>query len=83
MAQKGAVGHFALDFMCFYNCSNDMWDIYAVEINLRITATTHPMMTLRLLTHGELDQNTGLFYTEGGNGPGSKHYIASDNSMFC
>lgn len=89
LARKGVVGHFAVDFMCFRNDDEDdsnnsggnddtSWDIYAVEINLRITATTHPMMTLRLLTHGELDQHTGLFHPEA-DANTSKHYMASDN----
>lgn len=38
------------------------WSIYAIEINLRMTGTTHPMMTLRMLTDGEL-LDSGIFVT--------------------
>jgi hypothetical protein len=36
------------------------WAIYAIEINLRMTGTTHPQMTLRMLSDGGL-LNSGLF----------------------
>ena len=35
------------------------WDIQAIEINLRKGGTTHPFMTLKLLTNGHYDLNTG------------------------
>lgn len=38
------------------------WNVYAIEINLRMTGTTHPMMTLRMLTDGIL-LNSGIFVT--------------------
>jgi hypothetical protein len=39
------------------------WDIYAVGINLRLTATTHPSVTLKLLTHGDTDEISDIFHT--------------------
>jgi len=55
--------------------STGKWHIHALEINLRAGGTTHPMMTLRLLTEGRYDVNTGLFITQ----QGPRYYVASDN----
>jgi hypothetical protein len=52
------------------------WDVYAVEINLRLTGTTHPWMTLKRLTHGHADPNTGSFVTPLGQ---QKCYVSSDH----
>ena len=60
MAEKGVFGHFGVDFMCIQNHQSLEWNIYAIEINLRLTGTTHPMMTLENLTNGVL-QEDGLF----------------------
>ena len=51
-------------------------ELYALEINLRITGTTHPNMTMRLLINGEYNENTGMFVSKSGE---EKYYIASDN----
>ncbi len=52
------------------------WDIQAIEINLRKGGTTHPFMTLRLLTNGTFDYDTGRFLSQQGQ---EKYYIATDN----
>ena len=52
------------------------WSIYAIEINLRMTGTTHPMMTLRMLTDGVL-LNSGIFVTSGMN-PEPCFYVSYD-----
>ena len=52
------------------------WDLQAIEINLRMGGTTHPLMTLKLLTNGIYDLSTGLFYGQQGL---PKYYMASDN----
>lgn len=77
LAQKGALERFALDFITVKdNLDSSKWEIYAIEINLRRGGTTHPFMTLKLLTNGCYNQQTGLFYSRQGK---PKFYIASDN----
>lgn len=50
--------------------------VYAIEINLRKGGTTHPFMTLKYLTSGRYDTQTGLFYSQQGQ---PKFYKATDN----
>ena len=52
------------------------WDCHAIEINLRWGGTTHPSATLRLLTHGHLDEKTGVYRSDRGT---EKYYYATDN----
>jgi hypothetical protein len=75
LSEQGVKDRFSVDFVCVPS-ENDDWDIYAVEINLRLTGTTHPWMTLKLLTHGNMDPNTGLFVTPSGS---EKFYVSSDH----
>ncbi|MEA5522699.1 peptide ligase PGM1-related protein [Limnoraphis robusta] len=78
LAQKGALERFGLDFITVRrdDGENEAWEIYAIEINLRRGGTTHPFMTLKLLTNGHYDCSTGLFYSQQGK---QKFYRASDN----
>lgn len=78
LADKGALERFGVDFIavkCERNGHED-WDLQAIEINLRKGGTTHPFMTLKLLTGGRYDSTTGLFYSQQGT---PKFYMASDN----
>ncbi|MBH8563873.1 carboxylate-amine ligase [Nostoc sp. CENA67] len=75
LAQKGALERFGVDFITV-DQGNGEWDIQAIEINLRKGGTTHPFMTLKLLTNGRYDLSTGLFYSQQGR---PKYYIATDN----
>jgi len=52
------------------------WELFAIEINLRMGGTTHPMLALRFLTGGALDRATGLLHAPDGR---AKYYRASDN----
>ena len=74
LAKRGAMERFGVDFMAIRN--GDTWRLAAIEINLRKGGTTHPFMTLKLLTNGWYDQNQGLFFTPKGQ---PKFYVASDN----
>mmetsp|Transcript_33850 Transcript_33850/g.51022 ORF Transcript_33850/g.51022 Transcript_33850/m.51022 type:complete len:479 (-) Transcript_33850:2124-3560(-) len=69
-AANGIIDHFSVEFVCVKE------KLYAIEINLRITGTTHPFMALKLLTDGKTDQDTGIYYT---NAKTEKYYVASDN----
>jgi hypothetical protein len=75
LAAKGAIESFGVDFIATQN-PDQSWDIQAIEINLRKGGTTHPLMTLKLLTNGHYDYQTGSFFTPQGK---EKYYIASDN----
>lgn len=75
LADKGAIERFGLDFIAIQQPDGE-WDLQAIEINLRKGGTTHPFMTLKLLTHGRYDLTTGIFYNQH-NCP--KYYIATDN----
>lgn len=75
LAEKGALERFGVDFITVEQ-EDGQWDIQAIEINLRKGGTTHPFMTLKLLTNGRYDLSTGLFYSQQGR---PKYYIATDN----
>ncbi len=75
LAEKGALERFGVDFITV-DQGNGVWDIQAIEINLRKGGTTHPFMTLKLLTNGDYDLDTGLFYSQQGR---PKYYVATDN----
>jgi len=74
LADKGALERFGIDFVAVRR--SDLWDVQAIEINLRKGGTTHPFMTLKLLTKGYYDRGTGLFYSQQGK---AKYYKATDN----
>lgn len=76
LAKKGAMERFGVDFIAVRQPDSHQWDIQAIEINLRKGGTTHPFMTLKLLTNGTYDYTTGLFYSQPDR---EKYYIASDN----
>ncbi|HEY3052196.1 MAG TPA: peptide ligase PGM1-related protein, partial [Thermoanaerobaculia bacterium] len=75
LAAKGIIGRLSVDFLATRNGRSDPWDVRAVEINLRMGGTTHPMLALRFLTGGTLDPS-GLFQGVDGR---TKFYRASDN----
>lgn len=65
MAQKGVIGRFGVDFLSVPNPRGG-WDSYAVEINLRAGGTTHPFNTMKFITDGRYDAETGRFFTAQG-----------------
>lgn len=76
LAAKGAIERYGVDFITVQDPHSKQWDIQAIEINLRKGGTTHPFMTLRLLTNGKLDYDTGNFLSQQNQ---EKYYIATDN----
>jgi hypothetical protein len=74
LAAKGVVSRFGVDFVARQQGRG--WDVRAVEINLRMGATTHPFLALRFLTGGELDVGTGEFRAPSGL---AKFYRSTDN----
>ena len=75
LAEGGALGRFAVDFVVVRS-SSGAWDPYAIELNLRKGGTTHPFLTLQLLTGGLYDPVTALFLTPRGH---EKHLVATDH----
>ncbi|NJK29989.1 MAG: carboxylate-amine ligase [Acaryochloris sp. SU_5_25] len=79
LAKKGVLERFGVDFVVVKHTATDgkpTWEIQAIEINLRKGGTTHPFMTLKLLTNGVYDLQSGLFFGQQGL---PKFYVASDN----
>ena len=76
LAAKGAIERYGVDFITVQDPATKAWDIQAIEINLRKGGTTHPFMTLRLLTNGTFDYDTGKFLSQQDQ---EKHYISTDN----
>ena len=75
LAAKGAIERYGVDFVAVQQ-PDKQWDLQAIEINLRKGGTTHPFMTLRLLTNGTFDYDTGKFLSQQDR---EKCYIATDN----
>ena len=76
LAAKGAIERYGVDFITVQDPDTKAWDIQAIEINLRKGGTTHPFMTLRLLTNGTFDYDTGKFLSQQDR---EKYYISTDN----
>lgn len=74
LARDGVVGRFGIDFVS--TRVHNEWRHYAIEINIRKGGTTHPFLTLQLLTDGAYDPATGLYRTKAGR---PCYYVASDN----
>ncbi len=75
LAQEGALGRFAVDFVVVRDRGGS-WTPYAIELNLRRGGTTHPFLTLQFLTDGRYDPATALFTTPRGR---EKHLVATDH----
>ena len=74
LAREGVLGRFAVDFVVVRE-SDGRWAPYAIEVNLRKGGTTHPFLTLQVLTDGAYDPVTALFTAPSGR---EKHLVATD-----
>lgn len=74
LVAAGAIGRAAIDFIVARHRSGS-WSAYAIEINLRKGATTHPLYALELVTGGAYDAEAAVFRTADGS---SRHYVATD-----
>ena len=75
LAAQGALGRFAVDFLAVPKPGGGV-ELYAVEINLRQGGTTHPFNTLKFITDGHYDVETGEFQTRQGR---ARCYFATDS----
>jgi hypothetical protein len=76
LARYGVVSRFAIDFLMCRGPDDGGFNLYALEINLRMGGTTHPFLALQFLTGGQLDPASGLFLSTTGH---TKYYRATDN----
>jgi hypothetical protein len=76
LASHGVSSRLAIDFVVRRASPDAPWDVFALEINLRIGGTTHPFLALEFLTGGQLDRDTGLFHSPSGL---AKFYRSTDN----
>ena len=77
LKKKGCVGRVAVDFVAVEN-EGGQWSRYAIEINLRMTGTTHPIMMMKLLNDGDYDAEKGLYITRRGE---PRYYVSTDNLL--
>jgi hypothetical protein len=76
LRDEGVVGRFAVDFIAVERADEPgAWDHYGIEINLRMTGTTHPLMLMKMLNDGDYDPESGLYVTKRGD---SRVYVSSD-----
>jgi hypothetical protein len=74
LAAEGALERYGVD--CIARHLDGVWDLQAIEVNLRQGGTTHPYMALCALTTGQLEQQSGRFLSPTGE---PLHYQATDN----
>ena len=76
LAARGVVSRLGMDFVVRRASASAPWEIFALEINLRIGGTTHPFLALEFLTGGRLDPESGEFLSPSGL---TKVYRSTDN----
>jgi hypothetical protein len=76
LATRGVVSRLGIDFFVGRRSGQTEWEVFALEINLRIGGTTHPFLALQFLTGGHLDAESGAFLSPGGL---AKFYRSTDN----
>ncbi|KAG5456485.1 MAG: hypothetical protein BJ554DRAFT_3765, partial [Olpidium bornovanus] len=81
LARRGEVGHFGVDFIATPSGSGDgtSYLLDALEINLRTTGTTCPLMMLKLLERSHDPRPAEAGGGGGGTGVSHGHYIAFDH----
>jgi PGM1 C-terminal domain len=75
LADTGVIGPLGVDFLVARD-DHDGWQPFALELNLRMSGTSHPYQTLALLTRGSYDPQTACFTTGRGQ---ARHYVATDH----
>ncbi|MEM7728792.1 MAG: peptide ligase PGM1-related protein, partial [Pseudomonadota bacterium] len=64
IASKGIQGLFSVDFIAFNDGVEGSWNLWALEINVRKGATTHPYGWTRFLTGANYDPESGELIAE-------------------
>jgi hypothetical protein len=76
LAGRGVGSRLGIDFLARRREGLNDWELFALEINLRIGGTTHPFLALQFLTGGRMDPATGQFQSPRGL---PKFYRSTDN----
>jgi hypothetical protein len=76
LAGQGLVSRLSVEFLLCVDPRARSWRLAGTEINLGVGGSTHPLLAVRFLTGGELDAETGLFRSPGGQ---AKFYRATDS----
>ncbi len=76
LADRGALGRLAVDFVTSADDESGPWSVHALEINLRRGGTSHPLAVLRHLAPGQYDVDAGGYVDDRGQ---EQHYVATDN----
>ncbi len=74
LKKQGVLGRFGVDFLSVK--TDEGWDHFAIEINLRKGGTTHPFLMLQFLTEGNYNAETGEYLMQNGR---PRFYFSSDN----
>lgn len=74
LVKEGVIGRFGVDFVTVTQPQGPP-RVYALEINLRAGGTTHPFNTLKFMTDGSFDEESGEFNTAQGH---PRCYFATD-----
>src|ERR1700761_1788060 len=75
LSAAGVIGPLAVDFLVARDTYGG-WQPFALEVNLRMSGTTHPYQTLARLTRGVYDPQKASFRTRRGH---ARHYVATDH----
>lgn len=75
LADRGVIGRLGVDFVVAPAADGRAARIHPLEINLRGGGTTHPFNTLKFLTDGFYEEDTGTFRTAQGR---ERCYYATD-----
>ena len=73
LAERDVIGSFGMDFIV--TPSDEGFDIFLSEINLRLGGTTHPFLMAKGVTGGTYDEKTGELLVEGR----PRSYVSTDN----
>ena len=76
LKEAGVLGRFALDFVVVREGIKNVWEPYAIEVNLRKGGTTHPFLTLQFLAGGKYDPEQAVYTADSGQ---KKYLVASDH----
>lgn len=77
LRDAGVIGRAAVDFVAVERPDQKgTWDRYAIEINLRMSGTTHPLMIMKMLNSGSYDPGTALYFNQRGE---ARFYVATDS----
>ena len=75
LAARGVVGRASIDFAAACDAAG-VWDVHALEVNLRKGGTTHPYAALRNLVPGRYDEDAGRWIAGDGS---ERSYWSTDN----